>query len=208
MDKLDLLLNMIEHPENYTEQEVHELLSDDDVRKHYEVMVLLREAFAKETGESILPESSKIQMAEPRNTRMIVLNTSLRKIAAMFIAAVLISGLAYAAYRVLSPIKTPQLTEATTPSLTGKAGGGSSMSDSIVRFPDTRLDSILTIVCSYYGRELCFVDTTLREMRLFTSWNRNGSLAEYIGTLNVFDGLHLTDERDTVFVDSVDGEEE
>ena len=31
MDKLELLLNMIEHPENYTEQEVHELLSDDDV---------------------------------------------------------------------------------------------------------------------------------------------------------------------------------
>ena len=82
------------------------------------------------------------------------------------------------------------------------------MSDSVVCFPDTRLDSILTIVCSYYGRELCFVDTTLREMRLFTSWNRNESLAEYIGTLNVFDGLHLTDERDTVFVDSVDGEEE
>ena len=88
-----------------------------------------------------MPESSKIQMAETRNARIIVLNTSLRKIAAMFIAAVLISGLAYAAYRVLSPIKAPQLTEATTPSLTGKAGGGSSMSDSIVRFPDTRLDT-------------------------------------------------------------------
>lgn len=199
MDKLELLLNMIEHPENYTEQEVHELLSDDDVRKHYEVMVLLREAFAKETGESILPESSKIQMAETRNARMIVLNTSLRKIAAMFIAAVLISGLAYAAYRVLSPIKTPQLTEATTPSLTGKAGGGSSS----ISFSNLSLDSILRVVAAHYDCEVCFRDTTLQALRLSTVWDTEDSLAVFLQTLNEFDGLRLTDEHDTIFVESL-----
>ena len=46
MDKLEILLNMTEHPENYTEQQMEELLADENVRKHYDTMVKLREAYA------------------------------------------------------------------------------------------------------------------------------------------------------------------
>lgn len=45
MDKLELLLDMIEHPERYTEQQISELLADEEMRKHYDVMVRLRGAY-------------------------------------------------------------------------------------------------------------------------------------------------------------------
>ena len=44
MDKLELLLDMTEHPDRYTEEQMQELLADEDVRKHYEMMVWLRES--------------------------------------------------------------------------------------------------------------------------------------------------------------------
>ena len=45
MDKLEILLDMIEHPERYTEQHINELLADEEMRNHYDVMVRLREAY-------------------------------------------------------------------------------------------------------------------------------------------------------------------
>ena len=45
MDKLEILLDMIEHPERYTEQQITDLLADEEMRKHYDVMVRLRGAY-------------------------------------------------------------------------------------------------------------------------------------------------------------------
>ena len=45
MDQLEQLLDMIEHPDRYTEQQVNSLLSDPDLRKHYDVMISLRAAY-------------------------------------------------------------------------------------------------------------------------------------------------------------------
>ena len=60
MDKLELLLDMIEQPERYSEQQILELLADEEVRKHYEVMVRLREAYDME-GKSEREESERMK---------------------------------------------------------------------------------------------------------------------------------------------------
>ena len=54
------LLDMIEQPERYSEQQILELLADEEVRKHYEVMVRLREAYDME-GKSEREESERMK---------------------------------------------------------------------------------------------------------------------------------------------------
>ena len=39
-------------------------------------------------------------------------------------------------------------------------------------------------------------------------WDSEDSLSVFLETLNEFDGLRLTDERDTIFVESVAEEDE
>ena len=191
MDKLELLLDMTEHPERYTEQQIQDLLNDEDVRKHYDVMVRLREAFAAETT--------------PLKSRSKTLSFfTFKKIAAIFLAAVFLGGLVFAAYRILSPrTNSPQPAQVSAPSLTERTGG----EYSLIRFSDIRLDSILTVVSAHYGKSVCFRDTTTQSLRLNTVWDSEDSLAVFIEALNEFDELRLSDERDTIFVESVKEED-
>lgn len=77
-----------------------------------------------------------------------------------------------------------------------------------VVFDNVRLDSILTVVAGHYGRTVCFRDEETRQWRLSTSWKMEEPLETFVGTLNEFDGLRLTDKRDTVFVELMEEEED
>lgn len=124
----------------------------------------------------------------------------LRRIAAIFLAAAFIGGLAFATFSVLAPqTKSPQSAQVTTNPL--PLGGG--REGASIRFSDIRLDSILTVVAAHYGKAVCFRDTATQALRLSTIWDSEDSLAVFIATLNEFDGLLLKEERDTVFVEGI-----
>ena len=213
MDKLEILLDMIEHPERYTEQQITDLLADEEMRKHYDVMVRLRGAYdvKKEEdppltlpiregvvtfeNESTLPSTH----STPSLTGRVRGGSALHRIAAIFIAAAFLGGLAWALVPRLRSHHTAEPTELSAPSLTGRARGESAL----VRFADIRLDSILAVVGRHYGRKVCFRDTLACGLRLHTTWNRTEPLDSLVVTLNEFEVLKLTDERDTLFVESV-----
>lgn len=129
--------------------------------------------------------------------------SSFRRIAAIFLAAAFLGTLAWAFIPNLITSKevTTQPTEASTP-LSLEEG------TEVRLFSNARLDSILAVVAAHYGHTVCFRDSGLCAWRLSTSWNREDSLAVFIETLNEFDGLRLSDERDTLFIQSVTIEEE
>ena len=229
MDKLEILLDMIEHPESYTEQQISDLLADEEMRKHYDVMVQLRGAYdgKKEEdpplkslqSEHLIVSSSVHPIREgvvtfenestlpsthstPSPTGRVRGGSALHRIAAIFIAAAFLGGLAWAfapLLRTNQTTKPPQPTKVSAPSLTGRAGGGSSSS---ISFSNIRLDSILTIVAAHYECEVCFRDTTAQALRLSTVWDREDSLSVFLETLNEFDGLLLREERETLFVET------
>ncbi len=126
-----------------------------------------------------------------------------RKIAAIFLAAVFLGGLAFAAYRAFSPAK-----ETPTEKANCQLSNVKCQLSTPVRFDDVRLDSILTVVSSHYGKAVSFRDEKLRGMKFITTWNPADSLAAFIDHLNMFDYLHLTLQEDTIFVESVNEEDE
>lgn len=118
-----------------------------------------------------------------------------RKIAAIFLAATFLGGLAWAISPLLhsSKSETNRAAQVTVPSQTVRAGGES--------FSGLRLDSILAIVASHYDREVCFRDEALCSLQFYTTWDKQLPLDSFLTTLNEFDGLRLSDERDTIFVE-------
>ena len=140
---------------------------------------------------------TKVSEAKSENYKSLFI----RKIAAVFIVVAFLGGLAWAFVPLLRSQHTAEPTQPTkvsAPSLQGRAGGESSIS-----FSNLRLDSILTIVAAHYECKVCFRDTTAQALRLSTVWDREDSLSVFLETLNEFDGLRLTDERDTIFVESL-----
>ncbi len=132
---------------------------------------------------------------------------SLHRIAAIFLFAAFLGGLAWAIVPLLHSRHTaepPQPTKVYTPLSLGEGSGVRLL----LSFSNQRLDSILVVVATRYDREVCFRDTAVQALRLSTVWDAEDSLSVFIVTLNEFDGLRLADERDTIFVESVAEEEE
>ena len=229
--KTDVLLRMMEQPERYTEEQWNDILSDSECRELYTLMALTRGSFdaakadAELTDEEIEREWEKVKdpppalpiregvvtfenestlpstHSTPSLTGRVRGGSALHRIAAIFIAAAFLGGLAWAFAPLLRTNQTtesPQPPKVSAPSLQGRAGGESSIS-----FSTLRLDSILTIVAAHYECEVCFRDTTAQSLRLSTVWDEEDSLSVFLETLNEFDGLRLTDERDTIFVESL-----
>ena len=139
----------------------------------------------------------------PKKSSLFTLRSSLQKIAAISLAAVFLSGIALAAWHIFSPAKEQPTEQANCQSSNVKR-----QMSTPVRFSDVRLDSLLTVVSSYYGKAVRFRDEELREMKIITSWNPADSLTTFIDHLNMFDYLHLTLQEDTIFVESVNDEED
>ena len=50
MDKLEQLLHMAEHPEQYTDEQIENLLADEEARTYYELMATARSGFEYRKG--------------------------------------------------------------------------------------------------------------------------------------------------------------
>ena len=107
MDKSELLLRMLENPEQYSDEQLLELLADEECRELYEAMRLSADAFQMEDAKAKISaglkdeEWQKFSMTHDADSddRTARRHYSLSKIAALFIGVLMLSGIAYAAYR-------------------------------------------------------------------------------------------------------------
>ena len=134
----------------------------------------------------------------------VIRHSSFKKIAAVLLAAVFLGGLAWAFVpRFITPkANAPQSAEAATPRLDGEREGVLPVS-----FNDMRLDSILSVVATHYHHAVCFRDSSLRALHFYTTWDDSQPIDSFLTTLDEFEGLRLSRERDTIFVESETGEE-
>lgn len=188
-DKLLTLLRLMDEPKAMTEAQLQELLSDEEVRKAYDVMADCKKLYQK-------PQQ------KPLSAKWLQLGQRFR-IAAVFLGAVLFCGLAWAIIpRIMSShTDSPQSAQVSTPL------PRSGEEESSVRFDDVRLDSILTVVSAHYGKAVSFRDEEAKGMKFIMTWDPDMPLSDFIDGLNLFDGLSLTLQRDTIFVETTEDKE-
>ena len=188
-DKLLKLLRLMDEPEAMTEAQLQELLSDEEVRKAYDVMADCKKLYQKPQQKPL-----SVKWLQPGQRF---------RIAAVFLGAVLFCGLAWAIIpRIMSShTDSPQSAQVSTP--LPRSGG----EESSVRFDDVRLDSILTVVSAHYGKAVSFRDEEAKGMKFIMTWNPDMPLSDFIDGLNLFDGLSLTLQRDTIFVETTEDKE-
>ena len=190
-DKLMTLLRLMDEPEAMTEAQLQELLSDEEVRKAYDVMADCKKVYQREKLHTPTLPSRHGQSAQRQGW--------IYRIAAVFLGAVLLCGLAWAIipHVISSHTDSPQSAQVTAPlSHREEQGGGSSL-----RFDDVRLDSILTVVSAHYGKAFSFRDEEAKGMKFIMTWDPDTPLSDFIDGLNLFDGLCLTLQHDTIFVE-------
>ena len=192
MNKTDLLFQMMEQPQAYSERQWQEMLSDEECRELYSLMAKTQMAFEaqKEIDDETIDDEWK-RLTTPSGHKWL-------RVAAMFVGILLVSGIAIAAIHIIqSPSEQPSETIVTAKTQTSNLRPQIS---EIVRFSNTPLDSVLTVVSTHYGRAVCFRNDTLRQLRFTIGWDSVQPLSSFLNDVNEFEGLQLIDERDTIFV--------
>ena len=198
-EKIQLLLDMQEHPEQFSEQALQTMLDDPEVRKLMEATTQLKQAMLSDENDVNNVDAEWQRFAQTHLTEQKP-ERSWLKIAATFIGILMMSGIAFAAIHVIrhvsnaggEPQKPIQETTIANPhQLPADTLKTDSIPPKVVRYDEATLEKILTDMADYYGLSLIWKSEDTKTLRLFYVWNRQLSASESTKQLNNFERIHL-----------------
>ena len=226
--KWDLLLELLEHPEKYSETQKDELLGDEEVNELYQQLIETRQSldFAKSKEKMKMPsidaewEKLKEEMnqnAETQQTaKLFPLWSPMRKVAA--VAAVLVvSGITFAAIHlvtrshqasdkhntelVASRKDSIQQVSAPQKSNIEEKTDSASLAQLPLVYENAELQNILTPIAGHFHLQVTYQNESARHIRLFLQLEKNMSLDDIIELMNHFEKVNIRHEGQTLIVE-------
>ena len=200
LDDKHLLMDMQEHPENYSDEQLERMMAELDKEPDVEA------AWKKTLSNSPLKgENKKLPFQGNSHSSLFTLHSSLRRVAAVFVAIAFLGIMSLAGYRAFFYKTTtdnrPQTTD-TTAVKTERFYVDVQDGDTIFRFENIRLDSILAVVSRHYERQVVWGDKDLARLRFYITCRTSHTLREFVEMMNMFDGLRITQDLDILYVES------
>ena len=220
--KWDMLLDLLEHPEKYSEAQKAELLGDEEVKVLYQQMVETQQAldFDKLKEEMKMPsvdeEWKKLKEEKKKSTKAVSLWSPMIKVAA--VAAVLVvSGFAFAAIhlallsRQTSDKNNTELIAASKDSvlevsftrkanIEEKADSASTAKLPLV-YENAELQNILTPIAEHFHLQVTYQNESARHIRLFLQLREDMSIDDIITLMNHFEKVNIRREGQTLIVE-------
>ena len=197
--KIQLLLDMQEHPEQFSEQALKTMLDDPEVCELMDATAQLKQAMISDENNTNNVDAewqrfTQTHLAEQKPER------NWLKIAATFIGILMMSGIAFAAIHIIrhtsnvgedsqSPIQ--ETTIANPNKLPADTLKTDSIPHKVVRYDEATLEQILTDMADYYGLTLNWKSEEAKTLRLFYIWNKQQSAVEAIRSMNSFERIRL-----------------
>lgn len=220
--RIEWLLELQEHPEQLTDEQLQQILADDEMRQLVKQLGFAKRAFKHDALKNDTPDvegewekfaASHAEeldaLDEDEHKSRFVLRLTTHKIAASFIGVLLASGIAFAAIQVVRNISTtkPQLytTEQTTDiepvtSLPADTVKADTIPIEPYIFNNAPLDSMLTTIATAHGVDVEFENDAARQLRFHFVWKREDSLTRVVEKLNTFEAVNIGMEDKTLVV--------
>ena len=195
MDKIERIIDMTEHPERYTEDELRQLLIDDDEgNRIYKTLSELNVAFNMDSGMRLSQKTKKYHF--------------INKAAAAIIAICLISGITYAAVVLIQRPSVPAKIEATAPSISPSPAtpvsdvpASSTQGPLVKTYEDTPLSAIVADIARAYSKLQAYRTQKADSLRLYFRLDTRRGLEKNIEELNTFENINIEINGDTLVVD-------
>ena len=223
---IERLLELQEHPEQVTDEQLQQALDDPQMRELVEQMAFAKRTFKNEELLAVEPdvegEWEKFAAdhygednSRKTNFTLFSLHSSLQKIAALFIGVLLVSGMAFAAIHIVRMVNNQKaetvLTEqpasykpsTALPADTVKADTTEDTTDTVqpVVFDNVPLEKMLTEIAAYYHAEVSFLNDDARQLRFHFVWKREDGLGHAIEKLNRFESLSVRLDENKIIVE-------
>ena len=202
MNKTDILLQMIEHPYEYSDDEWQHILLDEECRELYILMSKTRSAIdAVRADEQITDQviDEEWQQFETLHLGMQP-HFQFRKIAASFIGLLLVSGIALAAVQIVrnkvkgdlqSQTQEVQTSKSHQPAVPADTHTTDTIIKQSITFDDVLFDKMLSEIADYYHSEAVFQNEEARQLRFYFVWYQDQPLEKVVETLNHFESVNI-----------------
>lgn len=208
MDKTDVLFQMMQAPQEYTEHQLEEILSKKENYELYTLMAKTRSCFALRnvlTDEDVDMEWKRFECEQFRNSSS---NRKRFRFAAMFVGVLLFSGIAFSAIHIvklciqgynLKPSAETEIKEVANEDIPLSTVHQETRSKSIV-FDNVPLEQIIQDIAEFHGIETDVQNEEVRKLRFYFVWKQDKSLQAVVGQLNCFDRVNIIVENNKLIV--------
>lgn len=224
MDKFEKILDIIDHQEKYSDEEIREILQDEECRKLYQTMmevdsalenpspiINVDEEWEKFSQEHQLQEEATQNAAQEAASHPI---TSWRKLAASIAGFVLISGIAFAAiHTYIKRSQEPTQVTADTHPEVMKSDSAKQVAakDSLAHpkpekpaihktFENVAFEQMISEIASYYDLQVKFENNEDKTLRLYYEWNSHSSIENIVKELNQFENVNIELQQNELIV--------
>lgn len=205
--KIKMLLDMQEHPEQFSEQELEQMLSDAEAQELMEATAQLKRAMKNDefsiSEQEIEDEwqafaANHLAEQKPQRTWL--------KIAAMFIGVLFMTGIAFAAIHIIKQNTVAQeMKQVEQPVIQQPVSTGTVNNDTIAQtepviFDNVTLDSIAKEIADYHHIEVDLQNELAKQLRFYFVWKQDDDLQEVVEKLNMFDHVDMAIENGKLIV--------
>ena len=224
MDKFEKILDIIDHQEKYSDEEIREILQDEECRKLYQTMmevdsalenpspiINVDEEWEKFSQEHQLQEEATQNAAQEAASHPI---TSWRKLAASIAGFVLISGIAFAAihtYIKRSQEPTQVIADTHPEVIKSDSAKQVAAKDSLAHpkpekpaihktFENVAFEQMISEIASYYDLQVKFENNEDKTLRLYYEWDSHLSIENIVKELNQFENVNIELQQNELIV--------
>ena len=220
--RIEWLLELQEHPEQLTDEQLQQILANDEMRQLVQQLGFAKRAFKHDALKNDTPdvEGEWEKFAASHSEELEILDEgeykprlraylAPRKIAASFIGVLLASGIAFAAIQVIRNISTPKPQLPSTEQVINTKPVTSLPADTVKTdtipiepyvFNNVPLDSMLTAIAVAHGVSVEFENEAVRQLRFHFVWKRKDSLTRVVEKLNTFEAVNIGMEDNKLVV--------
>ncbi|MDE6022099.1 MAG: DUF4974 domain-containing protein [Muribaculaceae bacterium] len=202
MDKIDRLLEVIEHPDRYSDAEIDALMNDREVQDVYDLISKAKDCAHQPETPDVNAEWR--EFAKSEGIGRFSFGSFIRRNSAAVVIGVLATIAAVAAGISISVSQTKNnnenailVSEKPAEINLDKTVGASEVKMhvkpvEIIVFKEETLGKILGDVADYYGASIEFKNEEAKDLRLHVKWDQGKTLAETIDMLNNFEHIDIT----------------
>ena len=194
------LLEMLDKPEAYTEQEIQDIINrDEDTRETYRMMVETKRSSRQRQADKPVDVDAAWQKfnqkVQPKQHSF-----GWIKIAASFVGVLLVSGIAFAAIQIVRYAQqhTPKTEEViNTPKPANVTPTDTLTTDTIatpqpIIYDNIPLEKMLPEIAAHYDANVTFVNDEARQLRFRFVWDPQKGIDQVVSDLNQFERLTVT----------------
>ena len=186
-------LKMLLHPEQYTDEQMDQMLDEVEV--------------SNPDVNEVWQEWKNSDNTAQSHSQFSILHSTWRKIAAMFIGVLILSGIAYAAFHT-----TPKTDSKPKVAVTQRKPDVKKVKKTYgidvaptkkapVIYNNVELQQIMKYIADGYGVKVAFKNEAARTLRFYLQWDSDDTLQDIIDRINHFEKVHLTLSDETITIE-------